>query len=128
MKDKNGKIMMIKLKKLLTENTHWYVRSIKNRDEINPKNMKMVMKYDARHDSTVVATFMNGRYILLGRYYGDGIYKYGIKWKKHENENKYKWLVEFDNIEKLNTEFGLKLNKKQIQKEVDKLEDKYHNS
>jgi len=117
--------MAIKLKTLLTETTHWYVRSIKNKEEINPKNMKMVMKYDARHDATVVATFMNGRYILLCHYYDDNIYKYGIKWKKYEDENKYKWLVEFDNIEELNAEFGLKLNKKQIQKEVDKLEAKY---
>jgi len=117
----------IKLKKLLTE-VHWYVRSIKNRDEINPKNMKMVMKYDARQDGTIIATFVD-RYILVGHYYDDNIYKYGIKWKKHsDSSSSYKWLVEFDSIEELNKEFGLRLDKKTIQKQIDKLEDKYHNS
>jgi len=115
----------IKLKKLLTE-VHWYVRSLKNRDEINPKNMKMVMKYDARQDAVIVATFID-RYILICSYTDGYGYKYGIKWKKYPDSPAYKWLVEFDGLKELNNEFKLNL-KPSIEKQIDKLQDKYFNS
>jgi hypothetical protein len=95
-----------------------------NKSEINPKNMKMIMKYDARQDAVIIASFIN-RYILLGSRRDDNTYRYSIKWKKDEDSKSFKWLVEFNNIQELNSEFGLKLDKKTIQKQIDKLEDKY---
>lgn len=120
---------MIKLTKLIFE-THWYRKS-KNeimdaKKDITSKNMKMIMKYDERQSGVIIASFVNNKYILICRHDDkDSDYVYSIKFKKDEISKTYTWLVEFSNMEELNKEFGLNLNKKQIQKQVDKLQDKY---